>query len=104
MDILKENVKNSGNKYLGSVNLKIIKYSNINKSEILYFDEEKDIFKGLGPLYRNSGFNIKGSCTDEEKKKRNQKLSFFRAKSKIKKLIIENGLKYHYVTTYKDSM
>jgi len=59
MDILsgnneKENeqeyVNNSDEKYLGSVNLKIIRYSNINKSEIFYFDKEKDIFKGFGPL------------------------------------------------------
>ena len=109
MDIFSKNnkqeyVNNSGNKYLGSVNLKITRYSNIDISEILYFDEEKDIFKSLGPLNKNNGFNIKGSCSDEEKIKRNQKLSNHRAKAKIKKLIIENGLKHHCVTTYKDSL
>lgn len=105
MDISSKNNEksNSDNRYLGSVNLKIIRFSNGGKSEIIYFDKEKDIFKGLGPLYKNSGFNIKGSCTDEEKIKRNQELSNHRAKAKIKKLIVENGLKNHCVTTYKDS-
>ena len=97
-------INNPVKKYLGSVNLKIIRYSNIAKSEIFYYDKEKDIYKGFGPLYKNCYFNIKGSCTDKEKIKQNQKLSSYRAKGKIKKLIVENGLKYHCVTTYKDCL
>lgn len=89
-------------RYLKSVNLKIIRYSN-GKSEIIYFDKEKDIFKGLGPLYKNGG-SKKGSCTDEDKIKSNQELSNYRAKAKLKKLIVENALIYHCVTTYKDSL
>ena len=100
MDKLKENLNN---RYVVTNNLKIIRYSNTGKSEIFYFDKEKEIYKGIGSLYKKSDFNIKGSCTDKEKIKQNQKLSNFRAKSKIKKLIVENGLIYHYVTTYKDS-
>lgn len=90
--------------YLGSVNLKIIRYSNACKSEIFYYDKEIDIFKGLGPLYKNGVIGIKGSCKDEEKIKQNQTLCNHRAKAKIKKLIVENGLKYHCVTTYRDSL
>ena len=90
-------------RYQKSVNLKIIKYSNIDKSEIFYYDTEKDIFIGLGPMYKDSNFNTKGSCTDPERIKSNQRLANNRAKSRIKKLIIENNLKYHCVTTYKDS-
>ena len=54
-------------------------------------------------MYKDNNFNIKGSCTDPEKIKRNQTLCNYRAKARIKKLIIENGLKYHCVTTYRDS-
>ncbi len=90
--------------YLGSVNLKIMRYSNTDKSEVFYYDKEIDIFKGLGPLYKNGVIGIKGSCTDKEKIKQNQKLSSYRARAKIKKLIVENGLKYHCVTTYKNSL
>ncbi len=97
-------ISSPSKEYLGSVNLKIIRYSNADKSEIFYYDKEKDMYKGLGPLYKNGCFNIKGSCTDKEKIKQNQKLSSYRAKAKIKKLIIENGLKFHCVTTYKDSL
>lgn len=97
-------LNNPVKQYLGSVNLKILRYSNVPKSEIFYYDKEKDMYKGLGPLSKNGEFNIKGSCKDEEKIKQNQKLSSYRAKAKIKKLTIENGLKYHCVTTYKDSL
>jgi hypothetical protein len=90
-------------RYLGSVNLKIIRYSNSDKSEIFYYDKEKDIFVGLGPLCKNYLVRARGSCKDIEKIKQNQKLSNYRAKAKIKKLTIENGLKFHCVTTYKDS-
>jgi len=90
-------------KYKGSVNLKIIKYSNIDKSELFFYDKEIDIFSGFGQKYKNSNFNIKGSCTDPEKIKKNQRYANYRAKARIKKLIIENNLKYHCVTTYKDS-
>ncbi len=89
-------------RYKGSVNLKIIKYANIDKSELFFYDTEIDIFIGLGPMYKDSNFNTKGSCTDPEKIKRNQTLANNRAKSRIKKLVIENGLKYHCVTTYSD--
>ena len=97
-------ISSPSKEYLGSVNLKIVRYSNTDKSEAFYYDKEKDIFIGLGPLYKNCYFNIKGSCKDPEKIKRNQKLCNYRAKAKIKKLIVENGLKYHCVTTYKDSV
>ena len=90
-------------RYQKSVNVKIIKYSNTNKSEMFFYDKEKDIFIGLGPKYKDSNFNIKGSCTDPEKIKANQRLANYRAKARIKKLIIENGLRYHCVTTYKDN-
>jgi hypothetical protein len=90
-------------KYKETVNLKIVRYSTTNKSEMFLYDKEKDIFIGFGPKYKNSGLGKKGSCKDEQKIKQNQALAANRAKSKIKKLIIENGLKYHCVTTYKDS-
>lgn len=90
-------------KYKGSINVKIVRYSTINKSELFLYDEEKDIFSGFGPKYKNNGIGKKGSQKDTEKEKQNQKLANNRAKAKIKKLIIENALKYHYVTTYKDS-
>ena len=90
-------------KYKGTVNLKIVKYSTTDKYEMFLYDKEKDIFIGLGPKYKNGDLGKKGGCKDEEKIKQNQKLAANRAKSKIKKLIIENNLKNHCVTTYKDS-
>jgi len=90
-------------RYLGSVNLKIVRYSNYSKSELFYYDREKDIFKGFGPKYKSYRISKKGSSTDPEKIKKNQTLANYRAKARIKKLIIENGLKYHCVTTYSDS-
>jgi len=103
MEKLKKHLNNSRGKYKGSVNLKILRYSNTDKSEVFYYDKEKDIFIGLGPMYKDSNFNTKGSCTDPEKIKKNQTLANYRAKAKIKKLIIENSLKYNCVTTYRDS-
>ncbi len=103
MNQLKVKLNNQRGRYKGSVNVKIIRYSNTDKSEMLCYDEEKDIFVGLGPKYKSGGIGKKGSCTDPDKIKRNQTLCNYRAKSKIRKLIIENGLKYHCVTTYSDS-
>ena len=103
MDKPKKHLNNQRGKYKGSVNVKILRYSNTDKSELFLYDEEKDIFTGLGPKYKNGGC-LKGSCKDEEKIKQNQKLASYRAKAKIRKLIIENGLKYHCVTTYNDSV
>ena len=103
MEKQNEHLNNQRGKYKGSVNVKIVRYSNTDKSELFVYDKEKDIFIGLGPKYKNGAIGKKGSCTDEEKIKQNQSLCNYRAKAKIKKLIIENGLKYHCVTTYKDS-
>jgi len=103
MKKIKGHLNRNRGRYHKSINLKIIKYSNIDKSEIFYYDTEKDIFIGLGPMYKDSNFNTKGSCTDPEKIKSNQRLANNRAKSRIKKLIIENNLKYHCVITYSDS-
>ena len=103
MEKIKGHIRRNRGRYHKSVNVKIIKYSTIEKSELFLYDKEIDIFIGLGPKYKDSNFNTKGSCTDPEKIKSNQKLANNRAKSRIKKLIIENNLRYHCVTTYKDS-
>jgi len=100
----KKHLNTSRGRYIGYVNAKIIRYSNTDKSEVLCYDKIKDIFVGLGPKYKSGGSGKKGSCTDPEKIKRNQILCNYRAKARIRKLIIENGLKYHCVTTYSDSI
>lgn len=88
-------------KYRGSVNLKIVRYSGTSKSEIFYYDREKEIYSNIESIQKNKGAK-KGSCKDDAKKMQNQTLSNYRAKAKMKKVMIENGLRYHYITTYRD--
>ena len=55
MDRLIEKIISNRAKYKKTVNLKINQYSTTGKSELFFYDEEKDIFIGLGPKYKNSG-------------------------------------------------
>lgn len=67
---------------------------------------------GIMEVYRmNNGFRVKGAGggirgtqTDEKKKKENQERANQRAGSKIRELILRNNLKYHWTFHYGDDV
>jgi hypothetical protein len=71
-------------------------YNPFKNAEVIYQPIKKDIFVNM----ESKTFGKKGTCEDEKKIKVMQKFSAMRAKTRIKRLILNNNLWNHCGTTY----
>lgn len=105
MNSIKQSFENvNKGKHKGEYNVLIVKYDNdINENDVndinvcdVIVMKRRDIFTNM----QSVKYNKKGTCTDEEKIYENQCYSAWRGKTKVKRLIRENHLKYHWVIEY----
>ena len=80
---------------------RIIRYKNGFENEVIAFEKEKSIFVNMESKLK---FNKKCTCQDEEKIRKYQEFASMRAKTRIRRLIVNNALGFHWVTTYKDNV
>jgi hypothetical protein len=99
--------KASIGKFKGTFDTMVLRYTkrideekDINVMEVIFLPKNKDLFINL----ESKNSYLKGSCKDENKIKENQNFAGKRAKTKIKRLIMENGLAYHWTTEFADKI
>lgn len=98
-------IKANKAKCKGVCNTEIVDYvpdkdfSLFGYSEVILMNDERYKFVNSEA---KSARGLKGSCSDSERVDLNQRLANARAKTKVKRLIVENNLKYHVCTTYHD--